>query len=299
MANPQHRLSDEEFQNNTRHLDGLIKEFEALPYPEVQEKVFELLKTIDLLHREALSRLVEFVEQQGQASLLQQAAQDTSVQILLELYDLLPRSPQEQVINALEDLGEYMTGLGCLVELLSVEEGVVHLRLSGSCQANEEVDKAARQALEEVLREGFAGFRSIEFHDPVVFPAAPPARSIIPLERLRQTGRKLNRPVFTSVAPLTALPPGGLMAVEAERQRLLVCQVEGEIYAFHNACPGSPLPLEMGKLEGYSLHCPWHGCVFDIRSGKRLDGGGSGRLVTVPATVRDSMIQLALKTTNE
>lgn len=41
------------------------------------------------------------------------------------------------------------------------------------------------------------------------------------------------------------------------------------------------------------LLCPWHNCVFDARTGKRLDGG-AGRLDVIPVAIRDGAIQLAL-----
>ncbi len=84
-----------------------------------------------------------------------------------------------------------------------------------------------------------------------------------------------------------------MKGVEAEGIRILLCYLDGEIYAYRNACPDSVLPLDLGKLEGNTLICPWHNCLYDIRTGKRLDGG-TGRLQVIPAAIRDGMIQLAL-----
>jgi nitrite reductase/ring-hydroxylating ferredoxin subunit/Fe-S cluster biogenesis protein NfuA len=295
MSVPEPSLSNAEFESVTRRLDGLVREFEVLPYPEVRGKVFELLENIDLLHRTALHRLSAYLTEQGQPYLLDQAAQDPAVLTLLQLYDLLPLEPQEQVIMALETLRDEATERGCLIELMEVKDGVVLLRLSGACDGPSEEAVRFRQKIEAALRSGYRGFRSIEIYEPPASLPPPPARSIIPLQQLRKSARNLNRPVFTPALALDDLPPGSLKGVELETARVLICRVGEEIFAFHNACPGSPLPLDMGKLEGTTLHCPWHECLFDLRNGKRLDGG-HGRLKVVPVSIIDGMVQLALKT---
>src|SRR5437868_1634963 len=91
-----HPLTDEEFESNTRHLDALVREFEVLPFPEIREKVFDLLESIDTLHRAALGRLAKFINEEGQTSLLERAAQNPAILTLLQLYDVLPLEPQEQ-----------------------------------------------------------------------------------------------------------------------------------------------------------------------------------------------------------
>src|SRR5205807_6305442 len=111
----------------------------------------------------------------------------------------------------------------------------------------------------------------------------------IPLQQVRP----ITRPVFTPVAPIESLPPGTLKGIEAQGVHILLCNLDSEVYAYRNACPGSILPLDMGQLKGYTLLCPWHNCVYDIRTGKRLDGG-TGRLAVIPVAVRDGMIQIAL-----
>ncbi len=287
-------LSDDEFESTTHHLDALVREFEVLPFPEIKGKVFDLLQTIDIVHRTALSRLAGFINDEGQTSLLERAAQDPAILTLLQLYDVLPLEPQEQVIMALETLRDEATEKGCLIELLEVVNGVVHLRLSGACQGNSEGAVQFRLKIEAALRSGFRGFLSMEVSEPPTTLPPAPTRSIIPLQQLQKSAKNLKRPVFTPALALDDLPPGSIKGLELETARILLCRVEEEIFAFHNVCPGSPLPLDMGRLEGTILHCPWHQCQFDLRSGRRVDGG-HGRLTVVPVSLFDGMVQLALK----
>lgn len=271
-----------------QRLDSLVQTFEQHPIIQVRDEAMEMLGLIDVLHREGLRHLVEALQTQEPA-LLNHILEDPAISMLLTLYDLMPPGPREQVESALESLGPYIASHGCSTEVLDVKGGLVHLSLS--CPSNGEA--LAKQKLlhdiETVLRESFPGFRSVELHEPAEIPAPVEPGKFIPLQQVRP----ITRPVFTSVAPIESLPPGTLKGVEAEGVHILLCNLEGEVYAYRNTCPGSILPLDVGQLKGYTLLCPWHNCVYDIRTGKRLDGG-TGRLQVIPAAIRDGKIQLAL-----
>ncbi len=287
-------VTQEEFLNNARRLEELVKEFEVLPYPQVQEKVFELLQSIDTLHRAGLTRLVELLQAEGQGEIFGQVTQDPVVQTLFQLYDLASLEPHEYVVMALEDLREFITSLGCMVEFMGVEQGVVHLRLSGECQTNPEIEASLRESIETSLRKSFPGFHSIQIEEPARLPETAPTRSLIPLDHLRQSSKRLKRPVFTPAIAVESLPEGSLHCLKVDGVSVLLCQIQGEFFAYHNNCPGSPLPLDMGKFDGRVLLCPWHQCLFDLKGGQRVEGG-SGRLAAIPLAVRNGMVELALK----
>ena len=90
MATGDGRLTEGEFRAVGRHLDDLVREFEALPFPEVRDRVFELLQTVDALHRSGLHRLVDVLRDHDGGAVLEQAAADPIVRTLLVLYDLVP-----------------------------------------------------------------------------------------------------------------------------------------------------------------------------------------------------------------
>jgi toluene monooxygenase system ferredoxin subunit len=74
--------------------------------------------------------------------------------------------------------------------------------------------------------------------------------------------------------------------------RVLLVNVDGEVYAYRNVCPGSEDPLESARLEGTELVCPEDGSRYDARTGHPR-GGGEGRLEVFPIAVRGASIQLA------
>lgn len=275
-----------------QRLDSLIQAFEQHPIVQVREQVMEMLSLIDALHREGLERLVAALQAPGGSSLNQVLA-DQPVRMLLALYELLPPEPREQVEAILADLGPYIASCGYTVEVLEVSDGVVHLHLDSSQQGNASMLATLKQAIESALHEGFPGFGSIEWRDQgrAATPVGP--GSFIPLQQVGPAMRSMKRPVFTPVAPVESIPPGTLQGIEVEGKSFLLCNLDGEVYAYRNACPGSILPLDRGELKGHTLRCPWHNCLYDVRTGNRLEGG-PGRLEVIPVAIRDGMVQLAL-----
>jgi nitrite reductase/ring-hydroxylating ferredoxin subunit len=93
----------------------------------------------------------------------------------------------------------------------------------------------------------------------------------IPLRSIR--GRK---PSWQLASSRSELPPGRLRGLEIDGTPVLLCALDdrGAIFAYRNTCPGSVLPLHLGSLAGGELQCPWHGCRYDARTGRRLDGPG-------------------------
>jgi 3-phenylpropionate/trans-cinnamate dioxygenase ferredoxin component len=63
------------------------------------------------------------------------------------------------------------------------------------------------------------------------------------------------------------LNEGKMVPVQMGDRHVLFAKVEGKVYAFDDRCPHKGFPLHMGKLEGHTLTCGYHGGQFDIRNG--------------------------------
>lgn len=141
-------------------------------------------------------------------------------------------------------------------------------------------------ASEPVVRVIFGLYDLID----LALPDEAPADAVTPFDQfIRQHG---VQPTWQQVATTDELPAGTMRRVDLGSMRLLLVNVGGEICAYRNACHGTELPLEMGQLQGHELVCPWHGCQYDARTGRRTDGG-KGRLEVCPVSVRGSSIELA------
>ncbi|HIF06946.1 MAG TPA: non-heme iron oxygenase ferredoxin subunit [Gemmatimonadetes bacterium] len=73
---------------------------------------------------------------------------------------------------------------------------------------------------------------------------------------------------WVKVADRGDCPPGSLFEVEVEQLRIVLANVEGDLYALQNRCSHQDLPLSDGELEGDQLECLYHGARFDVCTGK-------------------------------
>ena len=64
--------------------------------------------------------------------------------------------------------------------------------------------------------------------------------------------------------------------VEVGGSAVLLCNVNGEIYAVEDVCTHDGGPLDQGEMQDGKVMCPRHGALFDVTTGAAL---------TLPAVV--------------
>ena len=77
---------------------------------------------------------------------------------------------------------------------------------------------------------------------------------------------------FVPVTKASDVPPGGMIVVAIDRERIMLANVDGEFYALRDMCGHRNAPLSRGKLDGCIVECPLHFAQFDVRTGKLVDG---------------------------
>jgi 3-phenylpropionate/trans-cinnamate dioxygenase ferredoxin subunit len=259
----------------------LIDALESHPDPAVRADVTALLQGIDAVHRSALTHLVDGIRGMAGDAFVNRLAGDPAIRLLLMSYELLAVDRRLAAEEALDTVRGHLHGHGIDVELVDVVGGAVYVRLHGLRDGG--TAEAVRHDVEEALRAGLLGFQELVLGDRA--PAEP---------TLLQVGglRSARRPVYRRACASADITPGHMTAVEVEGQPILVVNVEGQVYAVINRCGDTPLPLQFGALHGAELRCSWHGCRYDVRSGKRLDGGAE-HLTVVPVAVQDDEIRVA------
>ena len=151
--------------------------------------------------------------------------------------------------------------------------------------------RAARRDVEGALMEHFVGFQELVLAD---HRSASGAIQFVNLDTLRRGG---GRPVYHDAMARHSLEPGGLTALDIGDVPVLFACVDGDVYAVRNQCGDSPLPLEFGALSGSELRCSWHGCRYDVRTGRRIDGE-SGSIQVFPVSIDNGRIKVALGVTH-
>ena len=87
------------------------------------------------------------------------------------------------------------------------------------------------------------------------------------------------------VARLEDLPAGQPTLVETEGARVVLSRVNDDVFACEAECAHQGGPLSEGRLLGTRLTCPWHGWMFDLKSGTCLMPSRGGPIVTYPVTI--------------
>lgn len=97
------------------------------------------------------------------------------------------------------------------------------------------------------------------------------------------------------VAALEEVPPGEAVGVRADGHEIVLCNLDGEIYALQGMCTHQDLPLDGGEIDDGVLTCEWHGAEFDVASGAARGLPASRPLHTYDAEVRDGEIHVTIR----
>ena len=84
------------------------------------------------------------------------------------------------------------------------------------------------------------------------------------------------------LAVLSEIPAGGCKLVEVNGTRVVLARVGEHVYACADTCSHRGGPLSEGKLVGARLTCPWHGWLYDVRSGQCLLPARGAAIATYP-----------------
>jgi Fe-S cluster biogenesis protein NfuA/nitrite reductase/ring-hydroxylating ferredoxin subunit len=273
-----------EFDQAIKELETLIGTLER----DEDERALLLLQLVDAIHRPAIELIVN-----GDL-------EDPIAQALLSMYDLVDVDDHILVEEALDGVRPYIESHGGELQLLDVEEGVVHVQLSGSCSGCAASAITLKRGVEEALRENYENFKELVSHEAEGEDDADGnggGPQLLQIEGLEPPKRKLRKPVFEDAGMIDDLAPNQMKTVDVDGESILIVNVEGEPYAFKNFCPmdDRKLPLDGGRVTGKVLVCPWHNCGYDARSGKRADNETDKEdLVVVPIALRDGKLQVAV-----
>jgi Fe-S cluster biogenesis protein NfuA len=131
--------------------------------------VLELLDGVDALHRAAVTRLGEALGDRVPAL----AEAHPAVAWLFEAYGV-GGDPRVAAQAALEPLQPYLDSHGGVVEVVDVVDGVVTLRLAGSCAGCSGSAATLRDGVEQALRSGLPGFAGLRVEEEAAAPYPPP-----------------------------------------------------------------------------------------------------------------------------
>ena len=88
---------------------------------------------------------------------------------------------------------------------------------------------------------------------------------------------------------------GNPLTIESGQNGIGLYEVEDQLYAIEDLCPHGAALLSRGFLWKGMVKCPLHGAVFEIKTGKCLQGPAERNLQTYPVLVKGDAIYIQIE----
>jgi len=149
----------------------------------VASTVVELLDWIDVFHANGVGRMVEMLREWRGEILLEAVSADPVAGALLRAYglgdDVDLDSARVSVQAALAEVRPYLHSHGGDMEVVHLEDGVVRLKLHGSCDGCTASDATIIEQVETALREHWVDFRRVEVEEMTAVAHPPPVAGTV------------------------------------------------------------------------------------------------------------------------
>ena len=235
-----------------QELTGRLEDLEDGSCRELAE---ELTGAVVQMYGAGLERIIELIEDEETRDRL---AGDELVAGLLMIHDLYPVPLEDRVLAALDSVRPYMESHGGNIELLGFEDGVVKLRLEGSCKSCRASSSTLELAVRQALQEAAPDLLGMDV-EGVVEEEIPG----VPLPTLNGA---------PSWHTLEIQAPELLTSTQVDGMSLVVANVDGTLLAYRDRCASCNSPLASGTLDHGALACPSCGRTYFLpQAGRSMD----------------------------
>jgi Fe-S cluster biogenesis protein NfuA/nitrite reductase/ring-hydroxylating ferredoxin subunit len=272
--------SSEELLERVRRLSDRV---ERLDDPEAREAAQDLVAAILEMHGAGLATIGGVLDEAGAAgeAAKEKLVADPVVASLLLIHDLYPVPLEQRVGEALEEVRPYMESHDGNVELLGVEDGVVRLRLAGSCDGCPASASTLELAIKEALEKAAPDLAGLEV-EGLVEEMPPPSGIDLPV--IQNGNGELASRWLSLDAPKPSA--GQVSRVEVGGTAIALANVGESLLAFRDRCAACGEPIAAGRLKGGVLGCPSCERRFYLpRAGRSMD---EERLLLEPVPLLES-----------
>ena len=99
-------------------------------------------------------------------------------------------------------------------------------------------------------------------------------------------------PDFVTIASVGDLGPGSIKLFDVAGRRIALVNANGVFYAVDGRCPHQNISMIDGLIEGDTIICPYHGSVFNLKTGDVVLSPAVDPIQTYPLEVQDGVIRL-------
>ncbi len=229
----------------SQHIQELIEEIDSLPDVKARKLMQECMQEVLSFYGQGLEKILDIISNGNSAAakdIYNDLIEDSFVSGLLLIHDLHPLDLKTRLYQALEKVKPYMDSHGGSVEIVSIENGIAKLKLSGSCKScpssSSTLELGIKQAIEEICPD-LAGLEVEGVVD------SPPSKNHSPKTEFG----------WRVIKGLDDLKNGSMKVVEIPGINLIICRVNNQLYAYRNLCPACDRPFNSGTLEEKILGC--------------------------------------------
>ena len=294
-------------------LSSLVAELEEYPDTEVREKALDVVQIILKLHGEALRRvLATFESLPMKSEVYARMLKDEVIRAILTIHDLLPEELAARVAKAVEELRPFLISQGCDVKLLGVDDGLARLRLMRNGKGAPplaalklEIEKVLDVAAPDLLGIEIEGMaeqveataKAAAMLSAIITPPrgeTPAPAKLVQIKRPRPDTTNVNG-TWVSVVRALGFEDGQFKVISYAEINLLVCKLDGEFYAYRNACAAEPaLALDDALFDNPMLTCTCHGYSYNLNRKGACVEKPELRLQSLPLKVEDDKVKVAI-----
>lgn len=264
-------LDKKDFQQQLQKIETLVQTIESAADPNVRSSAIELMQSLMELNGAGFERMMEIIFDSGAkgVEIIDDFARDELVESLLLLYGLHPLDIETRILQALDKVRPYLQSHKGNVELVGVNEGVVHLKLQGSCDGCASSAMTLKLAIEEAIYESAPDIVALEVEGVV---QQPKPSAFVQLERAKAVNGTERENGWKEVSGLASLADGKVKTIEISSRPVVFCRIGKDYYAYSESCPECGKTMSSASLEATALVCPACRGRFDVmRAGRGLD----------------------------
>ena len=282
----------------------------------------ELVRQVTELYGAGLARILEILSDRGQLDdgTLDALTSDELVSSLLVIHGLHPQDLETRVAAALDNVRPYLGSHGGNVDLLDISpEGVVRLKLLGTCQGCPSSSVTLKFAVEEAIESAAPEVTGIEVVEEESRPGIP---AVIPVDALlvrldSQRGGAADGTAglggaggwqehpggsWEPVPEIAGLEPGDVAGFLVGGYPVLACRTGQDVYAYRDYCPRCTASMAGATLQralaapagGGLLRCPSCRAHFDVRQAGSCLEDRNLHLDPLPLLVRSGVMSVAV-----
>lgn len=280
-------------------IEALIQEIREFADPRARDKVEELVRLVMELYGAAFARIIEIAGERDCATggLIHRLAADDLVASLLILHGLHPLTVEARIERALDHVRPYLGSHGGDVKLLGVSDGVVALRLEGSCHGCPSSTLTMKLAIEKAIEEAAPEARRIEVEGQLEDAPRMNAAVAAPNGRSDDSRRRIDSGEWIEVGDLPELATADVTGREIAGSKVVVCRVGETFFAFLDGCPACRAALRSGALQQDILTCPSCGHGFDVRRAGQAVDATDLHMEPLPLLANENGLRIAIPAT--